>query len=254
MTYAEKRHQLEKLGVDYCVEEPFNSEFAKISAFDFFHEILLKRLKAKAIVVGADFSFGYQRQGTIEKLRSYCADAHIELCEVKAVLVPNAQGKPLPVSSSRVREELLAGNFLEAKKLLGRAFFYRGEVVHGDKRGRVLGFPTANMKCEEKFPLLPGVYATSVFWRNQNYPSVTNIGIRPTFQDPTLSQAQVNLIPLKIETYLLDQDFDLYGEVLEISFYHRIREEKRFQNIDELKAQISADIILARAILTARNF
>jgi riboflavin kinase/FMN adenylyltransferase len=133
----------------------------------------------------------------------------------------------------------------EAKKYLGHPFFYRGEIVHGDKRGRTIGFPTANMRCEEKFPLIPGVYATSVSWRNKVYQSVTNIGKRPTFQGSN----ELSSIPLKIETHILDQNFELYGEILEVRFHHRIRDEKKFSSIDELKAQIQSDVILAKKLL-----
>ena len=101
------------------------------------------------------------------------------------------------------------------------------------------------MKCEEKFPLLPGVYATSVFWRGKIYNSVTNIGKRPTFQ----GNEQLSLIPLKIETHILDENFDLYGEILEVRFHHRIRDERKFNSVDELKQQIQNDVILAKQLL-----
>jgi riboflavin kinase/FMN adenylyltransferase len=128
--------------------------------------------------------------------------------------------------------------------MLGRAFFYRSEVVHGDKRGRTLGFPTANMKCQEKFPLKTGVYATSVLWRGKTYPSVTNVGVRPTFDS----------IGLRVETHILDQTLELYGEHLEVRFHEHLRDERKFASIDELKAQISSDTILARSLLSSRNF
>jgi len=241
MTYEEKRRQLEKLGIDYCVEEPFDHAFATTSAHDFFFEILKNRLHAKVVVVGEDFAFGHKREGTIETLREYCAQTATTPDLVKPVMMDGA-----PVSSSRIREELARGDLESAARLLGHPFFYRGEVIHGDHRGRTIGFPTANMRCEEKFPLLPGVYATSVFWRNQVYPSVTNIGKRPTFHQ---DEPNLGLIPLRIETYILDQTFDLYGEVLEVRFHRYLREEKKFTSIDELKLQIQSDVILAKSIL-----
>ena len=151
------------------------------------------------------------------------------------------------ISSSLVRDALSEGKLEDAQKFLGHPFFYRGEIVHGDKRGRTIGFPTANMKCAEKFPLLPGVYATSVFWRDQVYQSVTNIGKRPTFQ----GSEPLNLIPLKIETHILDQNFDLYGEILEVRFHHRIRDEIKFASIEELKQQIQSDVNLARKLFSS---
>ncbi len=240
MTYQEKRLQLEKLDIDFCVEEPFNAEFAATSAHDFIHEILQNRLHAKVLIVGNDFAFGRMREGNIGLLEENCREAGIILELASPVLL---EGKV--VSSSLVREALSEGHLEEAQKLLGKPFFYRGEIVHGDKRGRTIGFPTANMKCEEKFPLLPGVYATSVNWQGKTYQSVTNIGKRPTFQGST----ELSMIPLKIETHILDQNFDLYGEILEVSFHHRIRDERKFASIDELKAQIQSDVNLAKKLL-----
>lgn len=234
MTYEEKRHQLEKLGIDFCVEEPFNAEFAGTSAHDFFHEILLKRLHARVLIVGGDFAFGRMREGNTSLLEKNCKDFGITLELAKPVLLDDKV-----ISSSLVREALSQGKLADAQRFLGHPFFYRGEIVHGDKRGRTIGFPTANMKYVEKFPLLSGVYATSVFWREKSYPSVTNIGRRPTFQGEEL----------RIETHILNQDFDLYGEILEVRFHNRIRDEKKFGSIDELKAQIQSDVNLATSLM-----
>jgi riboflavin kinase/FMN adenylyltransferase len=239
MTYEEKRQTLAKYQVDFCVEERFDASFAQISASDFFHEILKNRLHACGVVVGEDFAFGKKREGSLKTLQKFCEASQTELIAVSPVLIDGE-----PVSSSRIRKILGLGNVDLATRLLGRPFSYSGEVVHGDKRGRTIGFPTANMKCEEKFPLKPGVYATSVFWRGSHYASVTNIGTRPTF----------NSTELKIETYILDQTFELYGEILEVQFHFAIRDEKKFSSIDELKAQIQADTILAKAGLSSRNF
>ena len=241
MTYEEKRNQLEKLGVDYCVEEPFNASFAATSAHEFFFEILKNRLHAKVIMVGEDFAFGRKREGTLQLLQQYCEQTDTELYFMKPVMV---QGES--VSSSRIREKLNKGDLQQARELLGGAFFYRGEVIHGDKRGRTIGFPTANMKCEEKFPLLPGVYATTVFWQQKEYKSVTNIGTRPTFHDAE----NVKQIPLRIETHILNENFELYGETLEVRFHARLREERKFNSIDELKMQIHNDTILALKLLS----
>lgn len=236
MTYEEKRTQLEKGDVDLCIEEPFNSEFASTSAYDFFYDILLKRLRARVIVVGRDFAFGRMREGSIELLRKFCHEENVDLVLMDPVMVDGE-----PVSSSRVRDQLAKGDVEQAERLLGHPFFYRGEVIHGDHRGRTIGFPTANMLCEEKFALLPGVYATSVFWRGRHYRSVTNIGKRPTFQ----ADLNLNQIPLRIETHLMHEDLNLYGEILEVRFHCWIREERKFPSVDELKTQIQADANLA---------
>jgi len=239
MTYDEKRRILEQEGVGFCVEERFTPEFAKTPARDFFYGILRDRIHAKVIVVGTNFSFGRNREGSIERLREFCSESGIELHAIEPVPFEGS-----PVSSSRIRKELSEGRVAGAARMLGRPFFYRAEVVHGDKRGRTVGFPTANMRCEEKFPLKTGVYATSVLWRGVEYPAVTNIGVRPTFDSAGL----------RVETHILDQTFDLYGEILEVRFHERIRDEQRFTAIDALKAQISADVKLARNLLSSRNF
>lgn len=239
MTYEEKRDTLAQYQVEFCVEEKFDAQFAGTTAHDFFHQILKSRLHARAIVVGSDFSFGRKREGSIEVLKDFCEQSGITLSLVNPVIIGES-----PVSSSRIRAALADANLDLANSLLGRPFSYRAEIVHGDKRGRTIGFPTANMQCEEKFPLLPGVYATSVFWRNKEYPSVTNIGTRPTFQSTGL----------KMETHILDQTFELYGEILEVRFHAPIRAEKKFSSIDELKQQIQADTILAKKLLSPRNF
>lgn len=239
MTYDEKLEILEKLDVDICVEEPFNSEFSKTSAHDFFFEILKRKLGAVGIVVGRDFFFGRGREGSVQFLKKHSDETGTELIVAKPVELEGS-----PVSSSRVREALSKGDAALASKLLGRPFFYRAVVVHGDKRGRTIGFPTANMRCGDKFPLKSGVYATSVYWRGKEYPSVSNFGVRPTFQNPEL----------RLETHILDQNFDLYDETMEIRFHHFIRDERKFTSIDELKTQISADTKLARQLLSTRNF
>jgi riboflavin kinase/FMN adenylyltransferase len=239
MTYDEKRKALQRYDVDFCVEEHFDTNFARISAQEFFTEVLKNRLHAAAIVVGENFSFGRKREGTLEVLKSFCEQTQTELRVVAPIHVDDET-----VSSSRIRKALADGKVELATKLLGRPFSYSGEVIHGDKRGRTIGFPTANMKCEEKFPLKPGVYATSVFWRGKHFPSVTNIGTRPTFDSTEL----------KIETHILEQNFELYGEILEVQFHFAIRDEKKFSSIDELKAQIQADTILAKQQLSTRNF
>jgi riboflavin kinase/FMN adenylyltransferase len=238
MTYDEKRIRLQGLGIDYCVEEPFNSTFASLSAREFFDRILIARAHARVIVVGENFTFGRNREGTIPVLKGFCDAAGVVLRAL-----PPVEVEGLPVSSSRIRVALSEGRVHQAGLLLGRPFFYKAEVVHGDKRGRTIGFPTANMKCDTKFALRSGVYATSVFWQGKTYPSVTNLGTRPTFDSSEL----------RMETHLLHEDLELYGEILEVSFHERIRDEKKFSSLDELKQQIRADTELAEQLLSSRN-
>ncbi|MCM2321632.1 MAG: bifunctional riboflavin kinase/FAD synthetase [Oligoflexia bacterium] len=242
-TYDEKLEQLEAMGVAVTVEEPFSREFSEVTPKEFFTDTLLRRLSAEVLVVGYDFAFGRERKGDLATFGELCAAAGIEL-----VVVPPFRIDGEVVSSSRIRQHLVAGEVDTASKLLGREFFYRGVVRKGDGRGRTLGFPTANIKVEEKLLLPNGVYATVAFWGGKKFPSITNVGVRPTFHG-----AGEKELPLLVETHLLDVDPDLYGNVLEVRFVQRIRGEIRFPGANELRAQITADIQQARVVLSSAS-
>lgn len=240
-TYDEKLRLLERQGLDLVIEEPFSRDFSGMSAELFFTDVILRRVSAEGIVVGYDFGFGSNRQGTLDILDKMCGRTGVELEVVPPLKVGNEV-----VSSSRIRQYLLSGNVGGAASLLGYEFAYRGVVVHGEGRGRKLGFPTANLKLDPKLALPFGVYASYVscetLFPGQRIPSVTNVGVRPTFQED-------RELPALVETHLLDFDGDLYGNSLEVRFVRRLREEKRFPGIDSLKAQIRADSEEARAVL-----
>ena len=240
-TYDEKLELIASLGVDFIVEEPFSREFSETEPSEFFSDILLHRLSTEVIVVGYDFAFGRERHGHLDNLRKFCQNSGVQLIVVQ----PHREHSEV-VSSSRIREYLLSGEIAEANRLLGRPFSYRGVVVKGEGRGRKLGFPTANLKLENKLTLPYGVYATRAILNGEYYSSVTNVGIRPTFQhegDPEL--------PALVETHLLDTTLDLYGSTLEVQFFTRLREERRFSDIEELKRQISIDADQSRSYLNS---
>jgi riboflavin kinase / FMN adenylyltransferase len=242
MTYEEKLECLSKIGVDRVVEIPFNQDLAAVSAQEFYERILKKELRAEVIVVGTDFRFGTGRQGTSQLLQDWCQRDGLQL-----IVAPELMEGGVAISSSRIRSLLMAHDVKEAGRLLGRPFFYRGEVIHGDKRGRTLGFPTANMRCAEKFPLATGVYVTTTLWRGASYPSVTNIGTRPTFTDVAGAEGSKGEIPIRIETHVLDRtDLELYGAELEVQFHSYLRGEKKFSGIEELVEQIRSDVAEAR--------
>jgi riboflavin kinase/FMN adenylyltransferase len=235
-TYDEKIELLGGLGVDVIVEEPFSREFSTTTPEQFFTDVILRRLSAEEIVVGYDFKFGKERSGHLDELGKLCQGAGIQL----TVVPPQKEGSDV-VSSSRIRQYLMGGDVESAGRLLGREFFYRGIVVRGEGRGRKLGFPTANLKLENKIALPYGVYATwAVLPNGEKLASVTNVGVRPTFPGE---------LPALIETYVLDRDFDLYGTTLEVRFVRRLRAEQKFAGIEALKAQIARDVESARAIL-----
>ncbi len=237
-TYEERAELLGKLGIDIVIEEPFSREFSVTEPAQFFTDILLRKLSAEAIVVGYDFAFGRERHGHLDVLREFCQGAGVEL-----TVVPAQRVESEVVSSSRIRQHLLSGEIEIANHLLGRPFSYCGVVIKGEGRGRKLGFPTANLKLENKLVLPYGVYATWAIVNGKIYPSVTNVGVRPTFQEGG------DIPPVLVETYLLDTSQDLYGNQLEVRFIKRLREEKKFPDLSSLIFQIKIDIEKARKIL-----
>ena len=252
-TYDEKIELLQETGLNLVIEEPFSREFSTVAPEQFFTEILLRRLSAQEIVVGYDFAFGKGREGHLDVLISLCKKSGITLTIVEPQKVNGEV-----VSSSRIRNHLAQGNLPAANSLLGRNFFYRGVVLRGDQRGRTIGFPTANLKLEGKFTLPFGVYATSsrlvdgaVAGQPRDYVSVTNIGIRPTFQKGAGDLASPP--PAIIETHLLDTTVDLYGRSIEVQFLAKLRNERKFSGIDALKAQIALDIECVRNALAVLN-
>ncbi len=239
-TYSEKIDLLGKAGIDLVVEEPFSREFSTTSPETFFSDVLLRRLNAEAIVVGYDFAFGKERSGGLAALEASCKAARVQL----TVIPPQRAGSEI-VSSSAIRAHLLKGDLPAGNRLLGREFSYTGVVVRGEGRGRKLGFPTANLQLENKLALPYGVYATWAVTGGRLHPSVTNVGVRPTFGPAPGNED----LPALVECHLLDASIDLYGSALEVRFVERLREERKFPSIDALKAQISADAGQARALL-----
>lgn len=236
-TYEEKAEIFQSLGIDLFIEEPFSREFSSSEPENFFQSVLVHRLSTEVLIVGYDFSFGKERRGHTQALEMFCKKSGIEL-----IIVPPQRIDGEVISSSRIRETLLLGNIPHANQLLGSPFFYRGIVLKGDGKGRTLGFPTANIKVENKLQLPFGVYATRAFIKGNCYPSVTNIGIRPTFRHTEPSDVVV-------ETHLLDVNLDLYGLMLQVEFISRLRDEIRFNSMDELSKQIAADAAQAKILL-----
>ena len=235
-TYEERRDLLAQAGIDITIEEPFSREFSTVAPEQFFNDVLLRKVGAEAIVVGYDFAFGKERTGHLAALEAFCKSASVEL----TVVSPHREGGEI-ISSSKIREHLLAGEIENANRLLGREFFYKGVVIKGEGRGRKIGFPTANLKLDDKLALPYGVYSTWAVLGDQIYPSVTNVGVRPTFQ--VMGE---ELLPALVETHLLDTTIDLYGSALEVRFIRKIRNEEKFSGIDALKKQIALDVTQSR--------
>lgn len=230
----DQREQLDRLGITHMVEQEFTQGFAKLSAADFVQFYLVDKLKAKALVVGYDFSFGSNRQGDISFLEKVCQEKGIKLVVVQA----HEEGG-LIVSSSKIRDELKLGDLKKVYSFLGRNYYLRGIVHHGDARGRTIGVPTANMTPTVDFVVRRGVYITQTHYKNKTYQSITNIGFNPTFHGETNP-------PIKTETHIFDFDEDIYGQEIQVDLLEYLRDEKKFSGVKELLAQIHADIQQAK--------
>ena len=231
---AQKIELLQRAGVNVVVQA-FTREFAAIPAREFVRDYFVERLKVREVVIGHDYRFGHKREGNIDLLKKIGEALGFTVQVVWAVEVEDAV-----VSSSLIRAMLQLGKVREANRLLGRVYGVTGRVVTGKGRGaKVLGVPTANLVSEND--LLPscGIYAVWVLRNGQRLPGVANIGTCPTFDNQELT----------LEVHLLDFEGDLYGEVLQVEFVQRLREEQRFPSIEALAAQIRADMAAARGVL-----
>jgi riboflavin kinase / FMN adenylyltransferase len=219
------------LGVEELVTIPFDREFASKSAEEFVRQVLVDRLSAERVSVGENFRFGKRASGDPAFLRSRP--------EFETQVVPLVEVEGEIVSSTHIRGLVAAGEVDKAAHFLGGPFLFEGEVVEGDRRGRELGMPTANIVPDDAFATPGhGVYAA---WAH-GHPAAVNVGVRPTFDTGR---------GLLVEAYLLDFDGDLYGETLRIAFLERMRGEKRFESAAELVAQMQLDVANARAIASA---
>jgi riboflavin kinase/FMN adenylyltransferase len=234
-TFPQKCALLEQMGLDAVLVIPFTRDFSRTPPEDFITNVIHLRVGAREIFVGHDFAFGRGRKGTIALLKDEARRLEIAVTVVGPV---TAGGEP--VSSSAIREALRNGDPQRAAELLGRPFSLAGSVVEGYRGGRELGFPTANIRVGQEM-LIPadGVYAIRVLWRGTWYDGVANVGTSPTFPDR----------PLRVEVHLFDVTATLYDEVLEVAFFARLREERRFPSAEALAEQIRQDAEQARALL-----
>ncbi|NCQ19027.1 MAG: hypothetical protein COZ80_12035 [Ignavibacteria bacterium CG_4_8_14_3_um_filter_37_9] len=228
-TFQEKVEILGKMGIDNLLVIPFTKEFSQLSPEEFFRKYILEGLGVKKMVVGYDHHFGRGRDGDEQKIRELGALHNFEVQRTEAVTVNG-----IVVSSSKIRNALIEGDVINASLMLGRNYSFSGIVVVGDKRGRALGFPTANIQLETELKLIPknGVYAVKVFLESEVFNGVMNIGFRPTFKDTKIVLSEV---------HILNFDRDIYGNLIRIEFIERIRDEKKFSSKEELIKQIEID-------------
>ncbi|MEJ7818825.1 MAG: bifunctional riboflavin kinase/FAD synthetase [Rubrobacteraceae bacterium] len=235
-TLGLRREALLRNGADEMRVIRFDKELSRKSPEEFIQDVLLKNLGAATVVVGENFRFGYKASGGFEDLRCHMREAGGE-----AYAVPlEVSGGDEDINSTRIRGLLAAGEVTDAGRLLGRSYVLRGGVVSGERRGRQLGFPTANVLPEPGI-VVParGVYAGYVDVRGERYIACTNVGLAPTFER---SES-------KVEAHLLDFEGDLYGLVVDVGFVEKVRDEKKFSGIEELRGQISRDVEVAREVM-----
>jgi riboflavin kinase/FMN adenylyltransferase len=221
------------LGIEQTIVIRFTKEFSQIRAEDFLRDIVEERLQAKEVYLGRGFAFGHNREGNIELLRRVSGELGFFADEVREVRLHGQR-----VSSSKIRELLAQGRVNLARRMLGRPYGVEGRVERGVERGHQLGFPTANVHPQNRVIPRNGVYVTGTLIEGQWRRSVTNVGIRPTFASD---------VEPSVETFVMNWAGDLYGDVVRVRFLYRLRDEKKFGSIEELRAQIEKDVSRAQS-------
>ncbi|MCF6251482.1 MAG: bifunctional riboflavin kinase/FAD synthetase [Methylococcaceae bacterium] len=235
MRLREKVIQFKSLPVDKLLIVRFNQTFANYEAEDFITDFLLNKLKIKHLVVGDDFHFGKARRGNFAMLKENGLLFGFEVEDTRSLYMENQR-----VSSTLIRDALGSGDLAKAKRMLGRDYSVCGRVAHGNKRGRTIGFPTANILMFRKNTPVTGVYAVTMTGiDNKIIPGIANVGTRPTVDGGK---------KVILETHLFNFEKQIYGQYVEVHFKQKIRDEICFKSFDELKAQIKKDIVIAKLV------
>ena len=229
----------ERSGIDTTLVLSFTEELRELTAEDFVRQVLIEGLGLRELVFGFDSKFGKERDGNPGSLRPLAQELGFAITEV-----PPTRLSGRAISSTYIREAVALGDLERTRQLLGRPASLLGTVVSGDRRGRTLGFPTANLRLHHELQPPDGVYAALISRREELLPAVVNIGVRPTFADADF----------QVEAHVLDFEGDLYGEVLEVFLIEHLREERTFADRDSLKLQISQDVQDCRRIVEASRF
>jgi riboflavin kinase/FMN adenylyltransferase len=228
-TLPEKIELLEKEGIDHLIVIPFTKEFSRISSIDFIRNILVGVIGTSKLVIGYNHLFGRNREGSFDHLMEYGPVYGFDVEEIPAQEINNVD-----ISSTKIREALEVGKIPLANKYLGHAFSLRGKVVEGNKKGRTIGFPTANIAVDDPHKMIPGigVYAVKVTIEGKEFGGMMNIGFRPTIQE----EENIN-----IEVNVFDFSGDLYGQDITVLPLQKIRDEQKFESLEKLKEQLRAD-------------
>jgi riboflavin kinase/FMN adenylyltransferase len=236
-TLEEKIHLLDTFNIDHLLILNFNEEFSKLTADAFIEDILIKAIGTKYLVLGYDHRFGNNREGCIDYLNLHKARFGIESIEI-----PKQEIESLAISSTLIRKAILNGDSTTANQNLGYPYLLRGFVIEGNKLGRTIGFPTANIFIEDQDKLIPknGVYAVHVYLEGERYKGMLNIGVRPTINNDKRRT---------IEVHIFDFNKDIYGKTLRLELNVFMREEAKFDGLDALIEQLKKDEITSRALL-----
>ncbi len=237
-TMDEKIKLLEKAGIEHLIIYPFTKEFAGLSSCDFIEKILYNKLEVKQLIVGHDHHFGKDRQGNLEILQNCANPFGFDVVKVEALLQDNHK-----ISSTKIRNALFAGDVSTANSYLGYNYFFSGKVISGNKIGRTMGFPTANIQPEQE-KLIPknGVYAVKVIVDRTTYKGMLNIGSKPTVSSKLETGSEV---------HIFDFNENLYGKIIEVQLIKYIREEKKFKDKEALKEQLTTDKEQIQAFLNS---
>jgi riboflavin kinase/FMN adenylyltransferase len=228
-TIEERTEMLRRAKIDHLIIHPFSKEFSRLSSTEFVRDILVNKLNVSTLVIGYDHHFGRNREGSFEHLQELAPLYDFNVEEIAAQEIQQVN-----ISSTKVRISLSNGEILAANQFLGYNYFIKGIVIEGNKMGRTIGFPTANIKVDQWYKLVPskGVYAVRVKLDNRTFDGMLNIGNRPTLNKNDNETIEVNIFNF---------EEDIYNKEIQIEFYERIRDEQKFNNLDALKKQLEID-------------
>ena len=237
-TIDEKKQILEDVGVDMLIIHPFTREFSRLTALEFVRDLLVNQLQVKKIIIGYDHHFGRNRNANINDLINFGNTFDFQVEEIPAQEIDEVS-----VSSTKIRKALLDGEVATANKYLGYPYMLTGEVIRGKGLGRELEFPTANLRIPETYKLIPktGAYAIGATINRQQVYGMMNIGFNPTVAGTEKST----------EVHFFDYSGDLYGQTIQVSLLHRLRDERKFDSLDELRSQLAQDKAKALELLTS---
>jgi riboflavin kinase/FMN adenylyltransferase len=236
-TIDEKVARLEKAGIDHFVIIPFTKAFSRTTSYEFVRDILVNTLHAKLLVIGYDHQFGRNREGSVSDLEEYALTYGFEIEQIEAQTFED-----INISSTKIRKALNEGDFETANTFLGYEFMLTGTVVHGNKLGNSIGFPTANISVESPFKLIPakGVYVVDVLVNGERYGGMLNLGSKPTVNSSGDTSIEVNIFEF---------NQDIYNQPIQVNFKSRIRSEQKFDSLDALKGQLAKDKEIALQFL-----